>query len=227
MPVQAPIQNQSYLNKDVAFFAPASTLGASELGDAPNFVSGFLDFGQGGVLTGVGLRVAPVTNGVGGATSTLAVLDDTGTARSFAANGIYFDTPGGSLTSCSIIYQNTPAFTVDTANIKASNINMNSLVVSNVIDISTINGIPYSSTPASALYTVQAGFGVTIASNAAIITFDTPFSSASTLSITATPNNFLNTTFHPLTLSAISQSTFTITSDATNVGFNWIANGPV
>jgi hypothetical protein len=224
---QAPIQNQTNLNKDVSFFAPASTLGASELGTDPNFVSGFLDFGQGGVLTGIGLRVAPVTGGVGGATSTLAVLDNTGTARSLAANGVYFDTLGGSLTSCSIIYQNTPAITLDTANIRASNITMNSLIVNNVIEVSTLNGLPYISDPASALYTVQAGLGNTIASNAAIVTFATPFSSASTLSITATPTNTLNTTFHPLTLSEISQSTFVVTSDATNVAFSWIANGPV
>jgi len=223
---QAPIQNQTNLNKDVSFFAPASTLGASELGVDANLLAGFLDFGQGGVLTGVGLRIAPVSGGIGGATSTLAVIDNTGAARTLATGGIYFDTPDGTFTSCSFLHQDIPLQQGQVTTVKAPNFTTAALITTNM-GISTLNGIQYDTTPGPAQFTVQAGRGNTSSSNAAIVTFAVPYTDASTLSITATPRNTLNTVFHPLTLSDISQSTFVVTSDTTGVGFSWIANGPV
>jgi hypothetical protein len=224
---QAPIQNQTNLNKDVSFFAPASTLGASELGVDANLLAGFLDFGQGGVLTGVGLRIAPVSGGIGGATSTLAVIDNTGAARTLATGGVYFDTPDGTFTSCSLLYQDIPQDQPEVTTVQASNFTTAALISETNISFSTLNGLPYDTTPGPAQFTVQAGRGNTSSSNAAIVTFAVPYTDASTLSITATPRNTLNTVFHPLTISDISQSTFVITSDTTGVGFSWIANGPV
>jgi len=227
MPVQAPIQNQSYLNKNVAFFAPASTLGASELGTDPNLQAGFLNFGLqgGGVLSGVGLNIVGVST-VTGPISTLGVVaNNPGSPKALAAAGVYFDTVGGALTTCSLIKQSPLGN--DTTYLYTSNLGMRNLAINDGLAVSTLNGIPVVVSPASALYTVQAGLGNTIASNAAIVTFATPYSSASTLSITATPINTLNNKFHPLTLSAISQSTFVITTDAIGVSFSWIANGPV
>lgn len=224
---QAPIQNQTNLNKDVSFFAPASTLGASELGVDANLLAGFLNFGQGGVLTGVGLRVAPVSGGIGGATSTLAVIDNAGSPKTLGVGGVYFDTPGGSFTTCSLLYQDIPEDQPQVTTVQASNFTTAALIVTNNLGISTLNGIQYDTTAGPAQFTVQAGRGNTSSSNAAIITFAVPYTDASTLSITATPRNTLNTVFHPLTISDISQSTFVVTSDTTNVGFSWIANGPV
>ena len=222
---QAPTQNQTNLNKDTPFFAPASTLGASGLGVVPDLPAGFLTFGPGGALTGSGLKPLGIIGGPGRVSTLAVVTDNTNAANSFAAGGVYFDTPSGILTSCSLIEQSASG--VEQINIFSRNLNAESLIVSCNLAISTINGLPYVTSPGSTQFTLQAGDGNTVGSNAAIVTFAVPYTSASTLSIVATPRNTLNTTFHPLTLSAISQSTFVVTSDTTGVGFSWVANGPV
>jgi hypothetical protein len=220
----APIQNQANINKDVSFFAPASTLGATELGVAPDLEAGFLTFGPGGAVTGSGLIPLGIIGGPGRVSTLSVVSDSANTLGALATAGVYFDVPNGSLTGCSLIYKNTGAGQEGQINVASRNIITTDFETSE-LRISTLNGIPYDPTPGPPQYRVQAGLGNTTSSNAAIITFATPYASASTLSITAACINTLNTTFHPLTLSDISQSSFVVTSDTTNVAFSWISNG--
>jgi hypothetical protein len=224
MSAYAPIQNQANINKDVSFFAPASTLGATELGVAPDLEAGFLTFGPGGAVTGSGLIPLGIIGGPGRVSTLSVVSDSANTLGALATAGVYFDVPNGTLTGCSLIYKNTGAGQEGQINVASRNIITTDFETSE-LRISTLNGIPYDPTPGVAQFRVQAGTGETVGSNSAIITLAIPYASASTLSITATPTNIVDTTFHSLTLSDISQSSFVVTTDTTGVTFDWITNG--
>jgi hypothetical protein len=228
MSVQAPIQNQSYLNTNVAFFAPASTLGSSELTDTPaNLTAGFLTFGLqgGGRPTGPGLEIVGI-NGLAGPLSTIGVVANSNAVpAALAAGGVYFDALGGGFTNCCVIKQ-SPIGTQQVY-LTASNIGMQNLAVDSTLLVSTLNGIPYPTFPATATFRLLAGRATIGAGNVSTVTLATNYNNSNAMSITATPINTVNDKFHPLTLSSISISSFTVISDAAGVDFSWITNGPL